>query len=299
MSVDFLETLQQLRDGTYDHAALRRLNARTKAQGKMRGEWSDELKRFDAAIRGRTVAQRPHRSAQQDTRDRKTFDAYVRGQELETATRHERVTKQFASDLAASGRQVAMGDAKALVQWIRTGRGGLRPGEAEAQQMEHKAVAALDAVQTTAVQGNTATISGYLACFNNIDQGGDVILPSAFSASLQALRAQQQQTGSPYLFPLLYGHDQNRPIGGVISAEEDGFGLYITALIDLDTSDGRDAYNGITKSYSKGLSIGYLTKQQHYRRDGVRELVQVDLFEGSVVALAMNPLASVTSSKLN
>ena len=47
----------------------------------------------------------------------------------------------------------------------------------------------------------------------------------------------------------------------------------------------------------RGLSIGYRTVDSDFTRDGVRQLKQVDLWEVSLVSLAMNPLAKVEAVK--
>lgn len=140
------------------------------------------------------------------------------------------------------------------------------------------------------------TFSGYLACFNNEDLGGDIIEQGAFAKTLQEARERKATRNSNYLFPILYQHDDKQPCGGFIEAHEDNHGLYVKGQLDLDTTLGRETYSGLKKGYLSGMSIGYSTTKQKWQGD-VRHLQELALFEGSIVTFPMNPEAQVSSVK--
>jgi HK97 family phage prohead protease len=140
------------------------------------------------------------------------------------------------------------------------------------------------------------TFTGYLAVFNNVDQGGDKILPGAFSKTLAELREKQKRNGSRYLLPIFFGHNPSDPIGGFTDAKEDDHGLLVTGELDLDIEQGRRAYSGMKRGYLSGLSIGYYTIKDGYE-GSVRLLREVALIEGSVTPIPMNQDALVVGVK--
>ena len=134
------------------------------------------------------------------------------------------------------------------------------------------------------------TISGYGSIFNNVDLGKDVVVPGAFSKSLR-------ERGLPLL---LFNHKmEDAPIGTVVDAKEDKRGLWFKAELPKDDSfvAGRIVPQ-LKKRGLRGTSIGYKCTEKEVRKtDGARLLKQIDLYEISVVNLAMNPLATVEHIK--
>lgn len=129
-------------------------------------------------------------------------------------------------------------------------------------------------------------IEGLAAGFGNVDYGGDRILPGAFRKSIE------EKTGVPML---LY-HDQHRPVGRWSEFEESSAGLVAKGRISTRTRDGGEAYELVKDGALSGLSIGY--DPVNKRMAGkVRELVEIDLHEVSLVAIGMNPRATVTAIK--
>src|SRR5262249_1050768 len=110
-----------------------------------------------------------------------------------------------------------------------------------------------------ATSDSAGTFEGYVAVFNNLDGNGDVIDRGAFTRTLGIARQTKEQSGSAYLYPLLWQHDEAQPIGGMLDAEEDDHGLFIKGQYDLDIEKGQWAYSGAKKGYLRGLSIGYRT----------------------------------------
>jgi HK97 family phage prohead protease len=139
-------------------------------------------------------------------------------------------------------------------------------------------------------------ISGYLSTYGNIDQGDDICERGCFDLTVVNLQAMQAKTGRRFLMPLLWDHNPDTPCGGIFSADtSDPIGLFITAVIDLDTSVGQLASSAVTKGYGVGLSIGYIPKKTYRDGQGIRHITQADLFEGSLTPIPMNQLATVTN----
>lgn len=133
---------------------------------------------------------------------------------------------------------------------------------------------------------DTGVITGYGAIFNNIDMGNDRILPGAFSKTLAGKTS----------IPMLFSHDQARPIGVWDKLRQDGRGLIVRGKIS-DTADGRDIRTLAKDGAVTGLSIGYMPNDFGYDSDGVRTLKSVDLHEVSLVTFPMNELARISAVK--
>lgn len=125
-------------------------------------------------------------------------------------------------------------------------------------------------------------VSGYVSRFDSVDRGGDVVRARAF-------------LGSSADLPLLWQHDPARPIGRVLSLEEDSRGLKMVAGVSPDCRDGLDALALLRSGAIDGLSFGYRVKQARPRPGGGRELLKLELVECSVVTLPMHGDARVQS----
>lgn len=134
------------------------------------------------------------------------------------------------------------------------------------------------------------TIEGLLAGFDNVDSHGDRISPSAFKRTLS-------ERGNRPLPMLLY-HDQKRPIGAWKEWHETPAGLYVKGSLTLSTRDAQEAYALAKEGALTALSIGFGTKAAHRdQRTGDRHLLDVDLFEGSLVTVGSNPKTRVSAVK--
>ncbi len=143
-------------------------------------------------------------------------------------------------------------------------------------------------------------ITGYLSTFDNIDEGGDRVRHGAFKRTLAYKYAYKTKNNKRYLMPLLWQHDVNQPIGGYLDLKEDTTGLWFDLEIDLDIQKGQEAYSGLKKQYIFQSSMGYDCLQSEYIKvdgDLVRDLLEVRLWEGSIVTFPMNTEAVVASVK--
>lgn len=139
---------------------------------------------------------------------------------------------------------------------------------------------------------DTGEFEGYLSVFNNIDAGNDRVRPGAFTKTLAETK----------VFPLLYVHNSSRIPVGDFTAEEDSRGLKIKGTLYLSDAQGgalqepRQLHVAMTRRSVTGLSMGYETVKS--AMDGqVRDLLEVRLFEGSVVPWPMNDEARILDVK--
>jgi HK97 family phage prohead protease len=143
-------------------------------------------------------------------------------------------------------------------------------------------------------------VKGYLSTFNNIDEQGDRVKPGAFKRTLQNKYEYKKVNNTRYIMPLLWQHKETEPIGGYVDAYEDEKGLFVELELDLDVQKGREAYSALKKGYVFQQSMGYDTiKSDYVRVDGemVRDLIEVRLWEGSIVTFPANIEAVVTNVK--
>ena len=130
--------------------------------------------------------------------------------------------------------------------------------------------------------------SGYAAVFGNVDSGGDVIEPGAFTKTIAE--------GWERVKILALHNDCWLPIGRPLELREDSNGLFIKAKIS-DTSMGRDVKVLLKDGVLTELSIGYDPVVFEYDEAGIRHLREVKLWETSLVTWAMNNRAVVTDYK--
>ena len=130
------------------------------------------------------------------------------------------------------------------------------------------------------------TVEGLGSVFHNTDQGGDIVMPGAFTKSLLKRNP-----------AMLWQHKQDQPIGVWEDVRETPEGLYVKGRI-LSTALGNDAYELAKHGALKGMSIGYATRDSETdRKSGVRKLKELDLFEVSLVTFPMNELATISRVK--
>ena len=145
-------------------------------------------------------------------------------------------------------------------------------------------------------EDETGFVAGYLSTWD-VDLVHDVAVRGAFAKTIARKYAERAARGWTFLMPMCYQHSMKSPIGGFTVLLEDSVGLYVEGYIDLDIELGRVAYSGLKKQYANGLSIGYRSIRDRIRPDGVRELLEIELLEGSVVAFPANIEAYVTTAK--
>ncbi|MEN3793942.1 HK97 family phage prohead protease [Fulvimarina sp. MAC3] len=140
------------------------------------------------------------------------------------------------------------------------------------------------------VDDDSGVFQGYGAIFGNVDYGGDIIQPGAFSSSLSEHKASGTAPA------MLWAHRPEEPIGRWVKLTEDGVGLFCSGELNLDTEAGRRAHAHVKKGDVTGLSIGYQIPDGGAidARSGRGKLIsRVNLFEVSIVTVPMNPKARI------
>ena len=128
-------------------------------------------------------------------------------------------------------------------------------------------------------QGADLEISGYASVFGKPDLSGDRVMRGAFAASLLA------HTGRS--LPMLFGHETHEPIGTWGRVIEDGHGLFVSGRILKGGARADRIARLVTEGALSGLSIGYRAKRCRARGNGGRDLLELDLWEVSIVAFPM------------
>ena len=131
---------------------------------------------------------------------------------------------------------------------------------------------------------------GYASIFGAEDLGRDIVEPGAFAKSLRAR--------GPRGIKMLFQHDPNEPIGVWRTVREDARGLYVAGQLLPDIARAREVLTLMRAGALDGLSIGFHTvKSRTEAKSGARHLLEVDLWEISVVTFPMLPDARVRSVK--
>jgi len=145
-------------------------------------------------------------------------------------------------------------------------------------------------------------IGGYLNYINNIDFGKDRTMKGAFQKTLRDSYARKSAQDLDFLWPYLFNHDYSNllPPGGIYEADEDRKGLYTKTQFNLDIQIGRELYASFKMGTMKKQSMGYKAhKAELVKEDGewIRNLLEVEVMEGSAVVFPMNDLAQVDTVK--
>jgi uncharacterized protein len=143
------------------------------------------------------------------------------------------------------------------------------------------------AIEELKADDETRTVEGFASVFNNEDSYRDIVIPGAFTRTLK-------ENGRP---AMLWQHDTRQVIGTWDELEETSKGLRVKGTI-LDTTLGNDVYKIVKAKAVTGMSIGYGTKKYEIdEKKGTRKLLDVDLFEVSLVTFPANDKAQITRVK--
>jgi len=155
--------------------------------------------------------------------------------------------------------------------------------------LEHKAVEA-----QTHVANDLGEFSAFAATYD-LDRVKDRIRFGAFEKTIADWRASGKRV------PLHWDHrgEAKNVIGSADPAsmrEVAGLGLYVEGKLDLDDSAvAREAWRSM-KDKRVGLSFGYMTVKSR-KRGEVTDLLELDLFEISIVPSPANPQTRILDMK--
>lgn len=134
-------------------------------------------------------------------------------------------------------------------------------------------------------------IQGYASLFGQQDQGGDVVMPGAYKASLARIAAEGRTV------KMLWQHDPSHPIGVWDEVREDAKGLFVKGRLLTDVEKGKEAAALLSAGAIDGMSIGYRTVSASRGAKGERLLEELELWEVSIVTFPMLPTARVDAVK--
>ncbi|MDQ0417914.1 HK97 family phage prohead protease [Croceifilum oryzae] len=133
-------------------------------------------------------------------------------------------------------------------------------------------------------------IEAYVSIFDHVDAGKDRVKQGAFLKTLQEEHKQPR-------IKALYQHDPKCPVGRPRVMEEDSTGLFTITPISKTTL-GNDLLILAQDGVITETSIGYGTVKEQWDQDeGIRDLMELKLWEYSYVTWGMNDLALVTGVK--
>ena len=129
-------------------------------------------------------------------------------------------------------------------------------------------------------EDSLGSVEAIVSVFNNRDFAGEVVMPGAFKNSLQRK-----------LPRFVWAHNWEKVIGRIVEAKEllpgdpqlplelQGLGgLYVKGKFNLNTTDGKDAYEHLKEGDVDEFSIGYrIVKAHRVTEEG--EAQDVDLFD--------------------
>ena len=140
--------------------------------------------------------------------------------------------------------------------------------------------------------GDSGTFSGMGSVYGNIDHGGDIVAPGAFTKSLQAYGAKQSMPA------MLWQHRQGSPIGVYTKMTESDDGVYVEGTLAMKTQLGAEAFELMKMKAITGLSVGFISTDDSYdKKSGVRTIKSANLLEVSLVTFPMNDMTRVSSVK--
>lgn len=131
---------------------------------------------------------------------------------------------------------------------------------------------------------------GHASVYGNTDDGGDVVVAGALRKTVQDNEGK---------FPLMYNH---RETIGVSNVEDSPKSLITEGFINLNLVEGQKVYTNMeffkSRGHSFGMSIGYAAiGDKIQRKNGVRYLHEIVLYETTVTESPMNRAARVTDVK--
>lgn len=133
-------------------------------------------------------------------------------------------------------------------------------------------------------------VEGYASLFGVEDLNGDVVQRGAFRDSIFA------RNGAP--LPMLLDH-RAEPVGEWFFLAEDSRGLFVRGWVSAENKRGREAIRLLEQGAIDGLSIGFIARRSRPRPARGRDLLEIDLWEVSIVGVPMAPQARLRVVRAN
>lgn len=145
-----------------------------------------------------------------------------------------------------------------------------------------------------AVDESAGIFEAIVSVFNNVDLVKDRVLHGAFAKSLKAWA----QKGDP--IPVIWSHQWDNPdahIGVVLQAEENQKGLYIKGQLDLAEPFAAKVFKLMKERRVTESSFAYDIVNEKMTKDGVNELIELDLIEVGPTLKGANPATELIGAK--
>ena len=131
-------------------------------------------------------------------------------------------------------------------------------------------------------------LKGYASVFNVVDYHGDVIIKGAFASSIL-------RHFSGHTIKFLWQHKHVSPIGIIDNLKEDNVGLYVECSINAGVLKGYEIISLVKQGAIDSFSIGFNVKDSRLNKNGCREILDIDLWEISVVTFPANCYARINT----
>jgi len=150
-------------------------------------------------------------------------------------------------------------------------------------------------IEWKAASGSAGEVEGYASVFGNIDLDGDVVMPGAFSKSVQEFPKRTQP------LPLIADHQLTTAgvVGSVVALKEDSKGLWFKAKFS-SKSTAQDLRTDVIEGHVRGTSFTYDVIKAHpgfVNGKSVRQLHELRLWEITISPFPINQLAGLTAAK--
>jgi HK97 family phage prohead protease len=157
------------------------------------------------------------------------------------------------------------------------------------QKSEDEKIYKIVPISEFKVDAEKGIIEAYVSIFNNVDLGGDKILPGAFADSLK----KKLPKG-------VWSHNWDQPIAKTLEAREDEKGLYVKGQFNMETQRGKEAFSDIKFGIMDEFSIGFGIQEYSWEMEGeeeIRVIKKIKLYEWSPVLAGMNPETELIAVK--
>lgn len=156
------------------------------------------------------------------------------------------------------------------------------------QGLETKFLSSTKASESDSIVAQDGRISGYAAIFDEQDLGYDVIVPGAFK-------------NLPKQLPMFWHHNSAEVIGVWDEISVDEKGLRVSGRLIEGVKRAEEVARLVEANAVGGLSIGYLTEKSSFKNlasgKKVRYLEELTVYEVSLTAIPMMPLAKIDGTK--
>jgi len=151
------------------------------------------------------------------------------------------------------------------------------------------------ALKTLDGEGEKGKVEAIVSVFGNVDLGGDRVIKGAFAKSIDRWKS----TGTPV--PVIFNHEWGdlwSHIGAVDSLEETEQGLKATYTLDVDDNPAAaQVYRLMKRGSLKEHSFAYTVAKNRTAKDGVNDLLELDVIEVGPTLKGMNPDTEVLAVK--